>query len=370
MGEDVARAGLEGRHGVLRPGRAGRAARGARLPPRRLRLHDLHRQLRPAAGGDLRRRSAPRTSRSSRCCRGNRNFEGRINPDVKMNYLASPPLCVAYALAGTMDIDLLDEPLGPGRGRRGRLPQGHLADRARRSRDVVEEAVRVGHVPHVLRRGVRGRRALELARGARGRPLRLGRGLDLRAPAAVLRGRARASRSARRATSRARACWPLLGDSRHHRPHLARRRDQEGLARRRSTSTSTASSSKDFNSYGSRRGNHEVMVRGTFANIRLRNQLAPGTEGGVTLHHAGRRGDDDLRRGDAVRRGRHAAGRARRQGVRLGLVARLGGQGHEPARRARGDRASPSSASTAPTWSAWACCRCSSPTARTPSRSG
>ena len=56
--------------------------------------------------------STPRTSRSSRCCRGNRNFEGRINPDVKMNYLASPPLCVAYALAGTMDIDLLDEPLG------------------------------------------------------------------------------------------------------------------------------------------------------------------------------------------------------------------------------------------------------------------
>ncbi len=69
---------------------------------------------------------------------GNRNFEGRINPDVKMNYLASPPLCVAYALAGTMDIDLLDEPIGRSDGRRGRLPQGHLAERrggpGRRSR--------------------------------------------------------------------------------------------------------------------------------------------------------------------------------------------------------------------------------------------
>ena len=60
---------------------------------------------------------------------GNRNFEGRINPDVKMNYLASPPLCVAYALAGTMDIDLLDEPLGQDTDGAGRLPQGHLAHR-------------------------------------------------------------------------------------------------------------------------------------------------------------------------------------------------------------------------------------------------
>ena len=57
---------------------------------------------------------------------------------------------------------------------------------------------------------------------------------------------------------------------------------------------------RDFNSYGARRGNHEVMMRGTFANIRLRNQLAPGTEGGWTTLSAGRRGDDDLRRGDEV----------------------------------------------------------------------
>ena len=66
---------------------------------------------------------------------GNRNFEGRINPDVKMNYLASPPLVVAYALAGSMDVDLFDDPLGPGPRRQRRLPQGHLAvaagDRAR-----------------------------------------------------------------------------------------------------------------------------------------------------------------------------------------------------------------------------------------------
>ena len=158
---------------------------------------------------------------------GNRNFEGRINPDVKMNYLASPPLCVAYALAGTMDIDLLDEPLGHGQGRRGRLPQGHLAER-RGGRAHGRGGRAERHVHEVLRRGLRGRRALELARGARGRPLRLGGRLDLRAPAAVLRGsRARAvGHRGHRGRARARAARRLRDD----RPHLARGRDQEGLA--------------------------------------------------------------------------------------------------------------------------------------------
>ena len=121
---------------------------------------------------------------------------------------------------------------------------------------------------------------------------------------------------------------------------------------------------KDFNSYGSRRGNHEVMMRGTFANIRLRNQLG-GQElmGGVTLKFPD---GDEMSIYDAAMQYAEEgtplvvlAG----QGVRLGLLARLGGQGHEPARREGGHRASPSSASTAPTSWAWACCRCSSPTA-------
>ena len=137
---------------------------------------------------------------------GNRNFEGRINPDVKMNYLASPPLCVAYALAGTMDIDLLDEPLGQDSDGE----DVYLKDLWPSAEDVA--AHRRGgraerHVHLLLRRGVRGRRALELARGARGRPLRLGRRVHLRPQAAVLRGpRPRAVRRSR--TSRARACSP------------------------------------------------------------------------------------------------------------------------------------------------------------------
>ena len=96
---------------------------------------------------------------------------------------------------------------------------------------------------------------------------------------------------------------------------------------------------KDFNSYGSRRGNHEVMVRGTFANVRLRNQLAPGTEGGVTRHLPGGEGMSDLRRlaMKYKKEGVPLRG-AGGQGVRLGVVARLGGQGAAAAGHPRGDR--------------------------------
>ena len=89
-----------------------------------------------------------------------------------------------------------------------------------------------------------------------------------------------------------------------------------------------ASRAGDFNSYGARRGNHEVMMRGTFANIRLKNEMVPGIEGGVTRHMPDGAADVDLRRGHEVPGGRRAAGRRRRQGIRHRLVARLGGQGH------------------------------------------
>ena len=111
--------------------------REARLPPRRLRLHDLHRQLRVRSST----RSAPRSTRHDLAVvsvlSGNRNFEGRINPDVKMNYLASPPLVVAYALAGTMDIDLDTEPLGEDTYGKRRLP----ARTSGRRRHEVEAAI-------------------------------------------------------------------------------------------------------------------------------------------------------------------------------------------------------------------------------------
>ena len=94
----------------------------------------------------------------------------------------------------------------------------------------------------------------------------------------------------------------------------------------------------DFNSYGARRGNHEVMVRGTFANVRLRNQMAPGTEGGWTLYQPGGELMTIYDASVRYQRGRRAAAGDCRQGVRLGLVARLGGQGHAAARRQGGHR--------------------------------
>ena len=142
---------------------------------------------------------------------GNRNFEGRINPDVKMNYLASPPLCVAYALAGTMDIDIVGEPLGQDEQGQDVYLRDIWPSRARGRRDD-RAGDPVGHVPQELRRGVRRRRALELAAGADGRSLRVGAGLDVRAPAAVLRGHARTSPSRSRTSTGARVL-AMLGDS-------------------------------------------------------------------------------------------------------------------------------------------------------------
>ena len=108
--------------------------RGPRLPPGRLRLHHLHRQQRPAARRGRTRAVNEGKLVAAAVLSGNRNFEGRINPDVKANYLASPPLVVAYALAGTTDIDLATEPLGvDGQGKP--VPaRGDLAEPSRRSR--------------------------------------------------------------------------------------------------------------------------------------------------------------------------------------------------------------------------------------------
>ncbi len=211
---------------------------------------------------------------------GNRNFEGRVHPEVRANYLASPPLVVAYALAGRIDIDLYKEPLGTDRdGRPVYLKE--IWPTQQEVRDVVERSIRsemfhkeygeaflgdehwrdlpvpegdlfswgpastyVKHPPYFVGmtptpppvQDVRGARVLAV----------LGDSIttDHISPAGSIKAQSPAGRY-------------LL---------------DHGVPR------------EEFNSYGSRRGNHEVMVRGTFANVRLRNQLAPGTEGGVTRH--------------------------------------------------------------------------------------
>ena len=120
LGQDVAGARLEGRHRVPRRGRADALPREAAVQHRRLRLHDLHRQLRPAAGAVISQAIEERDLVVASVLSGNRNFEGRINPEVRANYLMSPPLVVAFALAGRIDIDLEKEPLGDRQGRASR----------------------------------------------------------------------------------------------------------------------------------------------------------------------------------------------------------------------------------------------------------
>ena len=211
---------------------------------------------------------------------GNRNFEGRINPLVRANYLASPPLVVAYSLVGTMDIDLTRQPVGHD-------PQGNpvmLSDiwpSAEEIAEVIEASVKsemfrksYGQVFH----GDDAWRALPVPEG------KLFEWSDdstyIKEPPffqdlSVVPGEPQDITGAR--------VLARLGDSvttDHISPagSIAQGSPAGQYLLERGVEP------KDFNSYGARRGNHEVMMRGTFANIRLRNELAPGTEGGVTLH--------------------------------------------------------------------------------------
>ena len=216
----------------------------ARLQHGRLRLHDLHRQLRAAAGRDLERRSPSGDLVVCAVLSGNRNFEARIHPEVKANYLASPPLVVAYALAGRMDIDLANEPLGDDARRRATC----TCATSGRARDEIEEtiaaAVRGEMFAEHLRRRLHRRRGLAGLAVPDGRPATAGsrdstyvrqptvlRGHDRRQPGAVARHRRRAlPRLARR-----------LGDDR---PHLAGRVDPARARRPDATWSSTASSAR------------------------------------------------------------------------------------------------------------------------------
>jgi len=211
---------------------------------------------------------------------GNRNFEGRIHPDVRMNYLASPPLVVAYALAGSMAIDLTTEPLGID-------PDGvpvHLAD-LWPSPEEVTEAIRTSLTSDMFRQrygsvfdGDDRWQAVETATGDTFawdtsstyvlRPTFL-EGLTMTPDPVtdVLDARVLAK----------------LGDS-VTTDHISPAGNINPTTPAGHYLADHGVGRADFNSYGARRGNHEIMVRGTFANVRLRNQLAPGTEGGITVH--------------------------------------------------------------------------------------
>ncbi|HVA55937.1 MAG TPA: aconitate hydratase AcnA [Gammaproteobacteria bacterium] len=211
---------------------------------------------------------------------GNRNFEGRIHPEVKMNFLASPPLVVAYALAGSMHFDLLNDPLGTGKDGKP-IYLKDIWPNHKEISDLIAANIDSGMFEQVYGQVFNGDKnwnSLKVPKGeiyhweedstyVRNPPYFVGMRMQPQAVGDIHDARVLA----------------LLGDSvttDHISPAGNIKKDspagryliEHGVQ------------PKDFNSYGSRRGNHEVMVRGTFANIRLRNLLAPGTEGGVTTY--------------------------------------------------------------------------------------
>jgi aconitate hydratase len=211
---------------------------------------------------------------------GNRNFEGRIHPEVRMNFLASPLLVVAYALSGTLDIDLATDPLGTDReGRPVRLADLWPSDRE------VADVVRATIDSRMFRRsydsvfkGDELWAGIEVPAGriyqwdprstyVKNPPYFAGMTMQPR-PVGDIRGA---------------RVLALLGDS-VTTDHISPAGNISKSSPAAKYLVAQGVAPADFNSYGARRGNHEVMMRGTFANIRLRNLLAPGTEGGVSVH--------------------------------------------------------------------------------------
>jgi aconitate hydratase len=211
---------------------------------------------------------------------GNRNFEGRVNPLTRANYLASPPLVVTYALAGTMDWDAETDPLGTGRdGQPVFLRDVWPTPAAVREAMGAVTAERFRAEYAVVFEGDERWKSMPAPTG----DLYAWQGDStyIKAPP-FFDGMGREP-SALRDVQGARVL-ALLGDSittDHISPAGSIKTDSPAGRYLRAHGVEP----KDFNSYGSRRGNHEVMMRGTFANIRLKNLLVPGSEGGVTLHH-------------------------------------------------------------------------------------
>ncbi|HRW60680.1 MAG TPA: aconitate hydratase AcnA, partial [Defluviicoccus sp.] len=207
---------------------------------------------------------------------GNRNFEGRIHPLTRANYLASPPLVVAYALAGSLTVDLLKDPIGTGE-------EGQPVF----LRDIWPDNKEIQAViDQVITADMYRSRYADVFHGDaawRGLPAATGQTYAWQAESTYVRLPTFFEGGAAPGFSDIRGARPLaiLGDSvttDHISPAGSIKKDSPAGRYLIEHGVMPA----DFNSYGSRRGNHEVMMRGTFANIRIRNEMAPGTEGGVT----------------------------------------------------------------------------------------
>jgi aconitate hydratase len=211
---------------------------------------------------------------------GNRNFEGRVHPEIKMNFLASPPLVVAYALAGSLDIDITTEPLGLGRNGK----PVYLKDIWPSASDVAR-AVASSVDSEMFRKGY----ANVFTGDANWSSIKTpaGKIYEWDAKSTYVKNPPyfegmTMTPAAVRDIAGARAL-AVLGDS-VTTDHISPAGNISKSSPAAKYLLAQGVQSVDFNSYGARRGNHEVMMRGTFANIRLRNRLVPGTEGGVTVH--------------------------------------------------------------------------------------
>ena len=238
---------------------------------------------------------------------GNRNFEARIHPNLKANFLASPPLVVAYAIAGTVLKDLMTEPLGKGSQRQGRLDRRHLA---KFRRDLCADEIRNGS------EGVRSQ--LRQSQERSGRAVEQGwqrfrAGLyvaevNLHCEASVFRRVHDAAACVATGVKGARALG-IFGDS-ITTDHISPAGAIKDTSPAGKWLIANNVMKADFNSYGARRGNHEVMMRGTFANVRIKNLMIPPQadgsriEGGLHVAAAVGRADVDLRCRDEVHRRR------------------------------------------------------------------
>jgi aconitate hydratase len=211
---------------------------------------------------------------------GNRNFEGRIHPEIRANYLASPPLVVAYALAGRIDINLEKEPIGVDKAGKPVLLKDIWptpAEIAAAASRAVKQSMFESAYATVFQGDARWR-AIPIAQGA---TYAWDDASTYIKHPPYFDGMAKTPPAVQEIADARVLAW--LGDSittDHISPAGSIKKD--GPAGRYLVGLGV--DTKDFNSYGARRGNHEVMVRGTFANVRLKNLLAPGTEGGVTRH--------------------------------------------------------------------------------------
>ncbi|MGE0113504.1 MAG: aconitate hydratase AcnA [Steroidobacteraceae bacterium] len=211
---------------------------------------------------------------------GNRNFEGRVHPEVKMNFLASPPLVVVYALAGTLNMDINNDALGIGSHGKPVYLKDVWPSPAE-VQDVLASAVDAAMFKHSyasVYAGDANWNNIQIPAGKVYRwddrstyvkhpPYFTGMSMQPKAVPDIYRARALA----------------VLGDS-VTTDHISPAGNIAKASAAAKYLLEQGVAAKDFNSYGSRRGNHEVMMRGTFANIRLRNLLVPGVEGGVTMH--------------------------------------------------------------------------------------